>query len=187
MTGFQERLYLATSMVANLIGLLQATRSSCQVRIWPEQLQSFGSDHLSPAPLTFLSSRKHNLISIYDVSRGDDDGLIHVGGVPYCLPHIQSNQAGVVFFQHPLDQRETNVSLFCCSDRGSIRQLDLESIPYNEVALPLRDPAYEWSEDVEELDGRASGLRPDIGPLGAREFTTVNMKSLYDGKLAASS
>lgn len=44
----------------------------------------------------------------------------------------------------------------------------------------------EWSTKVKGLGLHANNLRADIGPLGAQEFSEVNLFSAYDGKKNAS-
>ncbi|KAG1877971.1 hypothetical protein DFJ58DRAFT_712609 [Suillus subalutaceus] len=135
---------------------------------------------LDSGPLTFLSSLKSGLITIYDVSRGNDN-LIHCHSVPTSLPHdgdMGASEAESTFFVQP--DRST-FSLLRLSGQGSLHCQDFAVYRNGMDVLPRQTSgtSHEWSADVQKLAQRAKELQPQYGPLSARHFSELNLRTAY--------
>ncbi|KAG1891158.1 hypothetical protein F4604DRAFT_1876316 [Suillus subluteus] len=135
---------------------------------------------LDSGPLTFLSSLKNGLITIYDVSRGNDN-LIHCHSVPTSLPHdgdMGASEAESTFFVQP--DRST-FSLLRLSGQGSLHCQDFAVYRNGMDVLPRQTSgtSHEWSADVQKLAQRAKELQPRYGPLSARHFSELNLRTAY--------
>ncbi|SJL00535.1 uncharacterized protein ARMOST_03848 [Armillaria ostoyae] len=129
-------------------------------------------------PLTFLTSRKNGLVQVYTVSRSSENGLIHANGLPYCLTSatdFEDSLTGQLFAHHPYRGWDQSFSLLRLSRRGAIQMIELG----HSEEIETLTPNFEWSNDVKELDLNASTLRPDIGPLGSREYMEVDFSEMY--------
>ncbi|KAK0463972.1 uncharacterized protein EV420DRAFT_1476592 [Desarmillaria tabescens] len=127
-------------------------------------------------PFTFLTSRKNGMVNVYTVSRPSENGLIHANGIPYCLTSetdFEDSLIGQSFFHHPYLAEDQSFSLLRLSRRGAIQMIELGQ------SDGIETPNFEWSDDVRELDLNASNLRPDIGPLGNREYMEVDFSEMY--------
>ncbi|KAJ3796954.1 hypothetical protein GGU11DRAFT_745670 [Lentinula aff. detonsa] len=122
-----------------------------------------GSHHL------LMTSRKNRLITIYDVSRSNEQ-LLHIDNAPYSfsIDTRESRFAGDAYMNV-----ENQHKLFRISERGRLTCVDLmqsdsDSNPTTSVAssqyLPCDSPE----------------MRPDLGPLGAREFSRTNLRPAYE-------
>jgi hypothetical protein len=143
-------------------------------------MQCFSDQLNLPASLTCLTSRHNGLVTVYDVSRSDNR-LIRINTPPYCLSSLlgsDTSHVGKAFIRHPSDSRGSEISLFRLDQRGSICRLDLDISHANEP-VKLTSPGSEWSADAKALDSRAARLRPDIGPLGAQDFSEMDLSSTY--------
>ncbi|KAG1772809.1 hypothetical protein EDD22DRAFT_976463 [Suillus occidentalis] len=135
---------------------------------------------LDSGPLSFLSSLKNGLITIYDVSRGRDN-LIHCHSVPTSLPHdgdVGTSDSESAFFVQP--DRST-FSLLRLSGQGSLRCQDF-SVCHNGIDVPPRQTSgtsHKWSADVQKLAQRAKELQSQYGPLSARHFSELNLRTAY--------
>jgi hypothetical protein len=143
-----------------------------------------GSIFVGTAPSTLLTSCRNALVTVYDVSRSDDH-LIHVNNPPYPLPSVlgcNEMHAGHVLVRHPSYPNNTQVGLFRLCERGSIHHVTLRNPVEDEDISATTDHCknYEWSEDVEELQRQSVRLRPYVGPSGARYFTEVNLRAVYE-------
>lgn len=135
---------------------------------------------LDSGPLTFLSSLKNGLITIYDVSRGNDN-LIHCHSVPTSLPHdgdMGVSESESSFFVQP--DRST-VSLLRLSGQNSLHCQDFAVYHNGMDVLPRQTSgtSHEWSADVQKLAQRAKELQPQYGPLSARHFSELNLRTAY--------
>ncbi|KAG2054717.1 hypothetical protein BDR06DRAFT_982290 [Suillus hirtellus] len=135
---------------------------------------------LDSGPLTFLSSLKNGLITIYDVSRGNDN-LIHCHSVPTSLPHdgdMGASESESSFFVQP--DRST-VSLLRLSGQNSLYCQDFAVYHNGMDVLPRQTSgtSHEWSADVQKLAQRAKELQPQYGPLSARHFSELNLRTAY--------
>ncbi|KAG1827154.1 uncharacterized protein BJ212DRAFT_1443298 [Suillus subaureus] len=131
-------------------------------------------------PLTFLSSLKNGLITIYDVSRGNDN-LIHCHSIPTSLPHDEDMGASgseSTFFVQP---DRTTFSLLRLSGQGSLHCQDFAVCRNGMDVLPRQTSgtSHEWSADVQKLAQRARELQPQYGPLSARHFSELNLRTAY--------
>ncbi|KAG0699656.1 hypothetical protein DFH29DRAFT_983430 [Suillus ampliporus] len=135
---------------------------------------------LDSGPLTFLSSLKNELVTIYDVSRGDDN-LIHCHSVPTSLPQdgdIGAPDSESTFVVRP---DMSTFSLLRLSGQGSLHCQDF-TVCRNDVDILRRQTVgtgHEWSADVQKLAQRAKELQPLYGPLSARHFSELNLRTAY--------
>ncbi|KAG7447915.1 uncharacterized protein BT62DRAFT_986039 [Guyanagaster necrorhizus] len=130
------------------------------------------------APLTFLTSRKNGLVDVYNVSRSSENGLVHANALPYCLTSatgFEDSLTGQSFVHHPYLNGDQSFSLLRLSRRGAIQMIELHCS--NEIGTLT--PQFEWSDDVKDLDLKASTLRPDEGLLGNREHMEVDFSGVY--------
>ncbi|KAI0636734.1 hypothetical protein C8Q77DRAFT_1094359 [Trametes polyzona] len=135
------------------------------------------------SPVTFLTSRRNSLITVYDVSRGSDS-LVHIHNAPYALPPIlrpDGAHSGYAFFQQPTLQGSKQLSIFQLSERGSMSLLNLqwlsrEAVPETAAQPPRRA---EWSPEVKKLRDDAEVSRPDLGTLAARTHSIVDLQPAY--------
>ncbi len=128
-------------------------------------------------PITFLTSRRNSLITVYDASRLDKCHL-SLHKPPYCLPLSTSQDKGSrrqLFFRHPYHNKDSSCTVFNMCDRGGIKCFGL--------SLSMRDGAdtqVEWSEDVNVLHNKVGSLQEDIGALGIRDRTEFDLSSAYE-------
>lgn len=136
------------------------------------------------AQLTFLTSLKTGLISIYDVSRGEDQ-LTHLNAPPYALsPIVKSAGLPVVghsIFQHP-HGRESHFEIYHMSSHGALFRLNARfSGEVEATNLNRGDQRLcHWDHAVKELDSISKHLTEDIGPLGEREYSKVDLAPAYE-------
>ncbi|KAG2158248.1 uncharacterized protein EDB93DRAFT_1077144 [Suillus bovinus] len=135
---------------------------------------------LDSGPLTFLSSLKNGLTSIYDVSRGHDN-LIHCHSVPSSLPHdgdMGASGSESTFFVQP---DKSTFSLLRLSGQGSLHCQDFAVYRNDMDVFPRQtsSTSHEWSTDVQKLAERAKELQPQYGPLSARHFSELNLRPAY--------
>lgn len=141
---------------------------------------SVRAEQLDSGPLTFLSSLKNGLITIYDVSR-ENDNLIHSHSVPTFLPHdgdMGASESESAFFVQP---DRCTFSLLRLSGQGSLHCQDFAVYRNGMDVLPRRTSgtSCEWSADVQKLAQRAKELQPQYGPLSARHFSELNLRTAY--------
>lgn len=133
-------------------------------------------------PVTFLTSRRNGLVSVYSVSPREE-GLLYSHHEPYVLSHSPGTpvapfrRAGTVFFHHPTRQRnDSAVDMLELSSRGAIFgrvlvQSDGDSASSVEINRETRD-----SHIIEGNLGR------DLGPLSTREHVTIDLRGFYEGE-----
>ena len=138
-------------------------------------------------PITFLTSKKTGFVSVYDVSRGEDD-LVHMNAPSHCLPCITPHGGLPVaswnIFQHP-HMDPSHVDVLHLSSRGDINRLHAQLDPDfdGDVDPSASDRSYGfmWNDDVKEL----ANLNLDVtgsNRLTVRESSTVNLGPAYQGK-----
>jgi hypothetical protein len=143
-----------------------------------------GGVEVDSRPVAFLTSKRTGLISVYDVSRGDDD-LVHMNAPSYCLPfttpHDDLPIAGWNLFKHPL-MDPSYVDILHLSSRGGINRLHVKFDSDNDGDPPASDQSrgFVWNDDVKEL------ARVNLDATGADRFTeressTVNLGPAYQG------
>ncbi|KAF9013908.1 hypothetical protein BDQ17DRAFT_1341711 [Cyathus striatus] len=130
------------------------------------------------SPLTFLSSRKNGLVSVYDVSYGQDR-LFHVNTAPYALSPVGQTDKlhiGQVFLPQ-LGVRKG-------SELGLLRLGELGDIFYVELSTPdaKPEPSFELlkSQAYEVLEANAKELYLDLGPLSDQQGIVVDLSVPYD-------
>ncbi|KAF9647558.1 hypothetical protein BDM02DRAFT_3097917 [Thelephora ganbajun] len=133
-------------------------------------------------PMTFLTSRKTGLVSVYDVSRGEDD-LVHMNAPSHCLssitPHNGLPIASWNLFQHPL-MEPSHIDILHLSSRGDINRLhaQLHSDGDADPSVSDRSQGFVWNDDVKELESANPGITGS-DRFTERESCTVNLGSAY--------
>ena len=143
-----------------------------------------GGAEVESRPITFLTSRKTGLVSVYDVSRGEDD-LVHMNAPSHCLPCITPRGglpiASWNLFQHPL-MDPSHADVFHLSSRGDINRLHAQLHSDDDVdpSSSDRNQGFAWNDEVKEL---ASANLDVTGSdrLAARESSTVDLGPAYQG------
>lgn len=124
------------------------------------------------------------MVSVYDVSRGEDD-LVHMNAPSHCLPCVTPHGVLPVaswnLFQHPLLD-PSHVDLLQLSSRGDINRLHGQLHLGGDVDVSAwdRTQGFIWTDEVKEL---ASANPNIIGSdrLTVRESSTVNLRPGYQG------
>ena len=135
-------------------------------------------------PLTFLTSRRTGLVSVYDVSRGEDD-LVHMNAPSHCLPRITPRGGfpitGWNLFQHPL-MDPSHVDVLHLSLRGDINRLHAQLHTDDDVdqSASYRNQGFIWNDEVKELASANSDVT-DSNRFAVRESSTVNLGPAYQG------
>ncbi|KAI0064586.1 hypothetical protein BV25DRAFT_1800492 [Artomyces pyxidatus] len=140
-----------------------------------------GTVNLDDTVLTVLSSRKNNLLTVYDVSR-DNHGLVQGWVPPYTLPCSFSPVGphdGYYFIHAPPELPGSRTSLLQLSLRGGIHHAVLTLSPDGAPVPPSPAATLDWPADVRDLDAMASVMRPDHGKLGARDVREVDLRPAY--------
>ncbi|KAH9843216.1 RNA polymerase I-specific transcription-initiation factor-domain-containing protein [Rhodofomes roseus] len=135
---------------------------------------------LSRAPMTYLTSQRNGLISVYDVSRSGS--AIQMASPAYYLPPMRAQEdrnLGHVFLQHPHSANTGELSVLQLSELGAVHTMHLKLLDDTQESAELAPMQRNWSEEIEELDEqvKASGL--DDGPLGARTFSEADFRPAY--------
>ncbi|KAH9857125.1 hypothetical protein C2E23DRAFT_771292 [Lenzites betulinus] len=135
------------------------------------------------SPLTFLTSRRNSLVTVYDVSRGNDN-LVHVHDAPYSLPPIHRPDGahlGYAFFQPPTLAGSKHLSIFQLSERGGLSLLNIQRVPReasHETSKGSHQQA-EWPDEVKKLEEDADAAKHDLGPLAGRGHSVVDLQTAY--------
>lgn len=116
---------------------------------------------------SLVTSRKNKLVTIYDVARSSDQ-LLHMDNTPYSfsLDTPESQSSGDAFVNVG-DQ----VKMLRISERG---RMSCISLAHRDTLGPASTGATE-TRPTETQD-----LHSDVGPLGAREYSTTNLRPAYD-------
>ena len=136
-------------------------------------------------PVTFLTSKKTGLVSVYDVSRGEDD-LVHMNAPSRCLPCVTPYGGLPVaswnIFQHPL-MDPSHVDVLHLSSRGDINRLNAQLHSDGDIDSSAwdRTQSFMWNDELREL---ASANLEVTGSdrLTARKSLTVNLGPAYQGR-----
>ncbi|KIP12300.1 hypothetical protein PHLGIDRAFT_113776 [Phlebiopsis gigantea 11061_1 CR5-6] len=132
---------------------------------------------LSDSTLTFLTSAKNALITVYDVSAGKD-GFRHLNSLPHVLPStspIGGMRVGQVIFRHPNDADTSTAVLLQMNDRGSIHRID----------FGLREPGritgrtHEWTQEVFDLERAMATSSTDVKAFDSMTYTEVDAEPIY--------
>ena len=135
-------------------------------------------------PVTFLTSRGTGLVSVYDVSRGEDD-LVHMNApsncLPFTTPHGGLPITGWNLFQHPL-MDPSHIDVLHLSSRGDINRLHAHLGSDDDVDQSASDQSqgFIWSDEVKELASANLGVT-GLGRLVIRESSTVDLGPAYKG------
>ena len=133
-------------------------------------------------PVTFLTSRRTGLVSVYDVSRGEDD-LVHMNAPSHCLSSVTPRGdlpiAGWNLFQHPL-MDPSHIDVLHLSSRGGITRVHAQLHSDDGVGSSASDQGFLWNDDVKELANTNLGF---VGSdrLTDRESSLVNLGPAYQG------
>ncbi|KAF8643784.1 hypothetical protein AX16_008803 [Volvariella volvacea WC 439] len=129
--------------------------------------------HQQDSSLILLTSRKNDLISIYDVTRSG--GLMRLEASPYCLPAINGYGANCLgrAIVGPIDG--CAATLFDLANNGSLYARTLFSIGQNEPSVQVK-----WSEEIMELKEHVEILTGGNTPLDLHEAAEIDFSSVYD-------
>ncbi|EPQ58301.1 hypothetical protein GLOTRDRAFT_137042 [Gloeophyllum trabeum ATCC 11539] len=133
------------------------------------------------SPLTLLASRKNEFITVYDVSRDPADGLVYSNASPYspfATNRSKAPYAGAKLLVNSQGSM-TEYSLVRLSERGGLDRTDFQHFEGNMSAGDLPTSNAEQSADVPSM-GDEGRLRPDVGPLGGREFSQIDLRPVYE-------
>lgn len=131
-------------------------------------------------PLTFLTSARNSLVTVYDVSEGED-AFGHLNVLPYALPSIPivgERRVGQLVFRHPNNACNSSATLLQLSDRGSIHQLNLELSADGQARQPT-GRTHDWSQEVLDLEKTMETATSDVGVFGGRTYTEVDLEPVY--------
>lgn len=134
-------------------------------------------------PVTFLTSRRTGLVSVYDVSRGEDD-LVHMNAPSHCLPYITPHGGLPVsswnLFQHPL-MDPSYVDVLHLSSRGDISRLHAQLHSDGDIDFASdRNQGFMWNDEVKLLKSANLGVTGS-DRLTVRESSTANLGPAYKG------
>ncbi|KAK1235981.1 hypothetical protein PQX77_000750 [Marasmius sp. AFHP31] len=116
---------------------------------------------------TLLLSRKNGLVTVHDVSL---DELVHVDGHPYIL----TTGSNDTFFGHIITPKGNDEArLFRISGDGRLVRYELDWGSADGAAT--RSPA-----DAPALDDLDLDLQADLGPVGGRAFSKVDLRPAYE-------
>ncbi|TBU65578.1 hypothetical protein BD310DRAFT_864379 [Dichomitus squalens] len=138
---------------------------------------------LTHSPLTFLTSRRNSLVTVYDVSR-DSENLVHMYGSPYALPPLvrpDGPHSGFAFYQQPSLVGSKHISLLQLSERGGLSLLNLDHISADATPpeTSIEHRRYQWTPEVHQLGKEADAKRIGGGPLAGRVHSVVDMRPAY--------
>ncbi|KAI0672980.1 hypothetical protein C8Q78DRAFT_1022189 [Trametes maxima] len=136
------------------------------------------------SPHTLLTSRRNSLVTVYDVSRGNEN-LVQLYGAPYSLPSVlrpDGPHSGYAFFQQPTIAGSKQLSIFQLSERGSLLLLNLQKTSDDIVtACSSRvSGRAEWPTGVTKLGENVETAPLDLGPLAARTHSVTGLESAYE-------
>ncbi|KAI0093849.1 hypothetical protein BDY19DRAFT_989383 [Irpex rosettiformis] len=126
------------------------------------------------APLTFLTSSKNNLVTIYDVSE-NGSGLVRTNSPAYSLPSFGNKgdrSVGSSFVRHPSDTDSEDALLLRLSANGSIHRLDV-SLARTEEHTGKTNV---WSEELQEMALELEEMEPVYGQLGGVVYNEVDLE-----------
>ncbi|KAL1683608.1 hypothetical protein EV122DRAFT_286336 [Schizophyllum commune] len=134
---------------------------------------------LRGTPLSFLSSPHNGLVTVYDVSRADED-LIYVHTPPYAHTSIPEQPfVGQTLFRHPsLNDDSSTLSCIRLDAQGRVTCNDLYL--GNEGEGETSRTSVRWSDEVKGLASVAESAEPDSGPLGMQDKVEMNLRPAYD-------
>ncbi|KZT71316.1 hypothetical protein DAEQUDRAFT_666367 [Daedalea quercina L-15889] len=135
---------------------------------------------LAKAPITFLTSQRNGLVSVYDVSQSGS--TIRMASPEYCLPRLRipdGRNLGHVFVQHPHSSNSAELSALQLSEFGAVHIMHLAMSDDIQVPIEGGLANRDWSDEVEELDERVKASGLDVGPLGARTLSEANLRQAY--------
>ncbi|KAI0699676.1 hypothetical protein BC835DRAFT_1304385 [Cytidiella melzeri] len=125
-------------------------------------------------PLTFMTSSKNSLVTVYDVAR-EESGLPRIATPAYSLSPFTLGREQCIdsaFVRHPSDTGDESVLLIQLSDRGSIHRLDLSLADAQEYT----GRTHIWSHEVQQLDSKTANLGTEYGQLSGRMFNELDLE-----------
>jgi hypothetical protein len=131
-------------------------------------------------PLTFISSSKNDLLTVYDVLQ-DESGMTRIDAPSYSLLSCSPEDGHCVdstLVRHPLEQDNDSAVLIRLSDRGSIHRLDFtlsgtEQSP-GEIHI--------WPTELDQLEKKNDRLQPTYGHLSERTFNEIDLEPVISRK-----
>lgn len=88
---------------------------------------------------TFLTSRRNNLISVYDVTQSSDQ-LLHIRGEPFGVvpPFPSSECVGQTFIQSPFAAEDAHAIVLKLSSRGAISGCSISEALQSELGVDVK-------------------------------------------------
>ncbi|KAF5347883.1 hypothetical protein D9757_013420 [Collybiopsis confluens] len=115
-----------------------------------------------------VTSRKNNLVTVYDVSRSEDQ-LLHMNNMPYSFSlDMQEDRFSGDAFLGLGDQS----AMFRITERGRVSCVNLTQTGIRDVLGGVHTSPMEVSASREK--------RREMAPLEAREFSETNMRPAYE-------
>ncbi|KAJ4475232.1 hypothetical protein C8J55DRAFT_562217 [Lentinula edodes] len=119
---------------------------------------------------SLMTSRKNKLITVYDVSRSTEQ-LLHADNAPYSFSvNTRESRFSGDAYVNMGDQYK----MFRISERGRLTYVDLKQTG-NDITSSFAATQFLPSETKD-----IPVLRPDLGPVGAREFSQTNLRPAYE-------
>jgi len=131
-----------------------------------------------PVAVTFLSSKRNGMLTVYDVSR-HDDGLIRVNDSPYSvMPNASYCRfTGLAFLKH----ESRALSVFRAGERASVDCIQL-NIPSSEEVENIVSVSVEESEAVKQLADDVGNMKTSTDIFGDQEKVVTDLFPAYDRK-----
>ncbi|KAI0723995.1 hypothetical protein C8T65DRAFT_628157, partial [Cerioporus squamosus] len=136
---------------------------------------------LTKSPLTFLTSRRNSLVTVYDVSR--TDRLVQMRSAPCVLPPIVKPDGahGGYALLPPTLFGSKHLSVFQLSERGGVSVLHLDHLPVDAVpdATSEAPRRTQWPASLEEVAQQADMMRASQGALAGRAHSVTDLHPVY--------
>ncbi|KAJ3540967.1 hypothetical protein NMY22_g4089 [Coprinellus aureogranulatus] len=126
------------------------------------------------ARYTFLSSRRNNLVSVYDVSQSSDQ-LLHTRGEPsgILLPFSPPECAGQTFVQSPFVSDDTNATVLKLTSRGAIFGCTLSSEILDESVVAVK-----YTSALRAIEGQVWDEKDNL--MAEQDRTQLDMSPAYE-------
>lgn len=119
------------------------------------------------------------MVTVYDVSRSENDKLLHSNIPAYSIPPVSGFNARTAGYSisRSAHQSETALSIYQLSERGSIYCLELDVLTAN--SMQGGREVCQWSTEVQTF-AQGVNVRPEMGPFEARVASKVDVRSVYE-------
>ncbi|TFK30016.1 hypothetical protein FA15DRAFT_663336 [Coprinopsis marcescibilis] len=130
------------------------------------------------SPVTFLSTRKNKLISVYDASRGADH-FFHSQSTPWeLLPQSEDSQTSIgdAILSYPFELEPSNAVFFRLSEQAGLYAHKINSGDQSSD-FPVQIIS---SNEIDNLALKSKKLSSTLGPLDGREYSEVDFSGVYE-------